>query len=369
LRTHCVRNLKNNVSPQKALLILLTLPPVLAPRLNIIAITVLAFDCIFSGIFRQLKIGIVTITLRNTIFVYLKKLNQLEKSPFIPDQIYKRSTLHDLYGGNRQGGITPTRSHPFIFIFSGKTGAQYGYKDGWDNENIFSYTGEGQDGDMQFIRGNLALKDHLDNGKRVFLFEYEKTAYVKFICELDFFDYDYFDTPDVNGRDRIGIKFLFKRKGIYLPVSRAQLLSNFAEEDEPTYGKIIHPTVTERKRLVTSRVGQGAYRKRITHRWEYQCAVTKFNKLDVLIASHIVPWADASHEERLDVHNGILLSPTYDALFDKHLISFENNGKIMLSDRIDVDAYKKIGECGFERLEEISIYNKEFLKRHRDLII
>jgi 5-methylcytosine-specific restriction protein A len=292
----------------------------------------------------------------------------LEQLPFIPDQIYKRSTLHDLYGGNRQGGITPTRSHPYIFIFSGKTGAQYGYKDGWDNENVFSYTGEGQDGDMKFIRGNLALKDHIDNGKRVLLFEYQRTGYVKFNCELEFFDCDFFNTLDINGKDRIGIKFFFKRKGVYLPVSREQLLINIFDEEEPTYGNILYPNLTERKGLVTSRVGQGAYRKRIIHRWEYQCAVTKFNKLDVLIASHIVPWAEATHEERLDVHNGILLSPTYDALFDKHLISFENNGKIMLSERIDVDAYKKIGVTGSEKINGISNFNKEYLDKHRKLM-
>lgn len=296
----------------------------------------------------------------------------MEKSPFIPDQIYKRSTLHDLYGGNRQGGITPTRSHPYIFIFSGKTGAQYGYKDGWDNEKVFSYTGEGQDGDMKFIRGNLALKDHLDNGKRVFLFEYERTGYVKFNCELEFFDYDYFDTPDVNGKERIGIKFFFKRKGVYLPINRdqlgKQLVSNLVMEKEGSYGNIIYPNVTERKGLVTSRVGQGAYRKRIIHRWEYECAVTKFNKLDVLIASHIVPWAEATHEERLDVHNGILLSPTYDALFDKHLISFENDGKIMLSDKIDMNAYEKIGVTGSEKIKKLNQFNEIYLKRHRELI-
>ena len=276
--------------------------------------------------------------------------------------------MHDLYGGNRQGGITPTRSHPYIFIFSGKTGAQYGYKDGWDNENVFSYTGEGQDGDMKFIRGNLALKDHIENGKRVFLFEYEKTGYVKFNCELEFFDYDYFDTPDINGKDRIGIKFFFKRKGVYLPVSREQFFTSIAGEDETTFGNIIYPNVTERKGLVTSRVGQGAYRKRIIHRWEYQCAVTKFNKLDVLIASHIVPWAEASHEERLDVHNGILLSPTYDALFDKHLISFENNGNIILSDSIESEAYKKIGVTGYEKVTGMSRYNESYLEKHREIV-
>jgi hypothetical protein len=45
---------------------------------------------------------------------------------------------------------------------------------------------------MNFTRGNLALKDHLKNGKRVFLFQSETRGYVKFISELSFYDVDYF---------------------------------------------------------------------------------------------------------------------------------------------------------------------------------
>ena len=120
----------------------------------------------------------------------------MDKTPFIPNHIYRRSNIHDQYGGNRQGGISPSAKFPFIFIFSGKTGAQYGYKDGWDNPKVFSYTGEGQVGEMKLIKGNLALKDHLSNGKRVFLFEYAQKGYVKFISEMEFYDMDYFETPE-----------------------------------------------------------------------------------------------------------------------------------------------------------------------------
>lgn len=58
---------------------------------------------------------------------------------------------------------------PYIFIFSGKSGKQNGYEDGWDNPKVFTYTGEGQSGDMEFTKGKLALKDHINNGKRVYL--------------------------------------------------------------------------------------------------------------------------------------------------------------------------------------------------------
>lgn len=291
----------------------------------------------------------------------------MEKLPFIPDQIYKRSDIHDQYGGNRQGGISPSARNPFIFIFSGKTGQQYGYRDGWDNPNIFSYTGEGQIGDMKFVKGNLALKEHINHGKRVFLFEYERIGYVKFISELEFYDADYFDTLDVNKNNRIGIKFFFKRKGAYVPISVEQFKLTQASEPEFDYGNIILPNKTERSGLVTSRIGQGAYRKRVIHRWEYQCAVTKFNKLEILIASHIVPWFTSTDEERLDVHNGILLSPTYDALFDKHLITFDIEGKIILSNKIEKTAFEKIGVYGEEKIKNLSKYNLKYLERHNQI--
>lgn len=290
----------------------------------------------------------------------------MERLPFIPEYIYnRRSDIHALYGGNWRSGISPSANHPYIFIFSGKSGHQHGYEDGWDNPNVFSYTGEGQSGDMRFTKGNLALRDHLQNGKRIFLFESVSKGYVKFKCEVEVFDVDYFETHDTSGNIRIGIKFFFKRIGAYVPL-QADLFSQVPVVAAPLekYG-IVPPNITERTGLVTSRVGQGAYRKRIIHRWEYKCAVTGFNKLDVLIASHIVPWCDSNDNERLDVDNGILLSPTYDALFDRHLISFENNGKIIISDAIDNNAFKKIGVSGIERINKLSQYNYDYLDRHR----
>jgi 5-methylcytosine-specific restriction protein A len=290
----------------------------------------------------------------------------LAKLPFIPNQLYnRRADIHALYGGNWQSGICPSANYPYIFIFSGTAGHQHGYKDGWDNPNVFTYTGEGQAGDMEFTRGNLALRDHLKNGKRVFLFESENTGFVRFICEVEFFDADYFETHDTAGSTRLGIKFFFKRKGAYVPTQPFLFDTPSLAADPLVEYEIKLPNETERKGLVTSRVGQGAYRKRIIHRWEYKCAVTGFDKLNVLIASHIVPWADSSDNERLDVHNGILLSPTYDALFDKHLVTFENNGKIILSNAIETPAFHKIGVTGQEKIHSLSAFNHDYLEKHR----
>lgn len=290
------------------------------------------------------------------------------QSPFIPDQLYKRSKIHDQFGGNRQGGISPSAKVPYIFIFSGKTGAQYGYRDGWDNKNIFSYTGEGQVGDMKFTNGNLRLREHKEQGKRVFLFESQGNSFVKFVSEMEFYDADYFETPDKNNSLRIGIRFFLNRIGVSMPVYPSQFELSIVAEDPIDIARSNTPTVTERSGLVTSRVGQGAYRKRIIHRWEYKCAVTNFNKLDILIASHILSWAQSNDMERLDVHNGILLSPTYDALFDKHLITFDEKGKIILSDKIETSAYQKIGVTGKEQIHDLSQYNFHYLERHNEML-
>ena len=289
----------------------------------------------------------------------------MQTSPFIPDQIYRRQEFQQQYGGNPQGGIAASAKFPYIFIFTGASGQKHGYEDNWDNENVFSYTGEGQVGDMKFVRGNLALRDHLENGKRVFLFEYVSRGYVKFVSEVEVIHINYFLAKDRNGDAREAIRFFFKRKGVYLP-KEADLFIGQQKVAEPIpLYQLNIPNETERKGLVTSRVGQGAYRMRIIHRWEYHCAVTGFSKPEILIASHIKPWREASNEERLDVNNGILLSPVYDALFDRHLISFENTGKIILSDQIAFEAYQKLGVSEKDTIKKLNRDNFIYLEEHR----
>lgn len=276
--------------------------------------------------------------------------------------------IHDQFGGNRQGGISPSAIYPFIFIFSGQSGHQHGYKDQWENENIFSYTGEGQIGNMEFIRGNLALRNHLKNAKRVFLFIQEQKGFAKFEAELEFEDFDFFVASDREGQQRTAIKFFFKRIGAYLLYEPEHIQLAAVADPEEIY-KRDTPNITERQGLVISRVGQGAYRKSILFRWKYKCAVTSYSKKEILIASHIVPWKDSTNDERLDVNNGILLSPTYDALFDQKLISFENNGRIILSESLSGTKYQDIGVSGKEIIRDFSRDNHSYLERHRKLVL
>lgn len=214
---------------------------------------------------------------------------------------------------------------------------------------------------MEFTRGNLALRDHLRNGKRVFLFQQVEKGVVRYISELSFFNCDYYPTHDTEGKVRLGIKFFLKRVDVSVPYE----LESPTMVRQPITLDILKPNPTERAGLVTSRVGQGAYRKSIINRWMNQCAVTGFTDPRILIASHIHPWRDASDDERLDVNNGILLSPTYDALFDKHLITFENSGKIVLSTAIESEEFEKLGVTGSDRISRLNSDNYYYLERHR----
>jgi putative restriction endonuclease len=60
-------------------------------------------------------------------------------------------------------------------------------------------------------------------------------------------------------------------------------------------------------------------------------------------ASHIVPWADSTDEQRLDVHNGLLLSALWDAAFDTGLVSFYDGGRPLASPKLSAAARHALG--------------------------
>ena len=262
---------------------------------------------------------------------------------------YKRKELHDFFGGQRQGGISTPKNHPYIFIISSKRGKDHGYVDGWIDENkYFLYTGEGQIGDMEFKGGNRAIRDHYENEKRILLFQETKKTFIEFKEELELIDYSFIQTLDSENKNRKAIQFKFAAENISKKLdidNEKRIVKNSKSH--------LKPNKTERKELVTLRVGQGFYRQELIKKFDNKCAVTGINLEEILIASHIIPWRHSNDEERLDVENGILLSPLYDALFDKNLISFQDNGDIIISKQIqdtelisliDINANIKIAE-------------------------
>ncbi|MDR0868485.1 MAG: HNH endonuclease [Planctomycetota bacterium] len=124
--------------------------------------------------------------------------------------------------------------------------------------------------------------------------------------------------------------------------------------------------ITERDELIKARIGQGLFRKKLIKLWQ-SCAVTGFPKPEFLIASHILPWRKSSNNERLNEYNGLLLQPNFDIYFDKGYISFDDNGNIILSKKIEEKTFNKMGVFADNKLTKVFEENKPFLRRHKEM--
>ncbi|MBK6898287.1 MAG: HNH endonuclease [bacterium] len=80
--------------------------------------------------------------------------------------------------------------------------------------------------------------------------------------------------------------------------------------------------------------------------WNSLCAVSGSSTLDAIRASHIKPWRDSTDHERLDPANGLPLLANYDALFDAGLISFDDNGCMIVSSILNVTEREQLDVIG-----------------------
>jgi predicted restriction endonuclease len=124
---------------------------------------------------------------------------------------------------------------------------------------------------------------------------------------------------------------------------------------------------TEKRALIKSRIGQGDFREDLIKLWG-SCSLTGLKNISLLKASHIKPWRDSTNSERLNPYNGLLLTPNYDLLFDWGLISFIENGQIILSDKLSKDDRRAFQADESQRLRKIYPENRPFLEYHCDKI-
>lgn len=124
---------------------------------------------------------------------------------------------------------------------------------------------------------------------------------------------------------------------------------------------------TEVEHVVRFRVGQQKYRAEMLHYWGGACSVTGITLTDVLVASHAKPWAMCcSDNERLDVFNGFLLNPSLDALFDRFLITFDEDGNILVSNKINNDDLTILGVSKNMKLRWKTEFHERYLRYHRE---
>lgn len=104
------------------------------------------------------------------------------------------------------------------------------------------------------------------------------------------------------------------------------------------------------------RIGQGAFRKMILSNYNDRCCITGLDIPAVNRASHIIGWADPKGRKiRMDPHNGLCLSATYDAAFDKHLISLDQDFRVILSREIKDHYTSESVQTYFTKIEGTTI--------------
>lgn len=91
---------------------------------------------------------------------------------------------------------------------------------------------------------------------------------------------------------------------------------------------------TEKTIMVNTRMGQGHFRAKLVNMWG-GCAVTGYRNTQMLLASHIKPWRDSNNQERLDEFNGLLLLANLDKAFDLGFMSFDDQGKVLISSQLE----------------------------------
>lgn len=121
---------------------------------------------------------------------------------------------------------------------------------------------------------------------------------------------------------------------------------------------------TTRESIIQSRIGQGQFRAKMVEYWQ-GCSVTGCTQLELLRASHIKPWRDSSNTERLDLYNGLLLIPNLDICFDLGLISFDDDGKILISNKLTPSTLSVLGISHELKLLRIEQRHKEYMGYHR----
>ena len=127
---------------------------------------------------------------------------------------------------------------------------------------------------------------------------------------------------------------------------------------------------TEKKALVKARRGQGLFKKNV-RMIESRCRITKVDRIQHLIASHCKPWRDCeTNSERLDGENGLLLTPTMDHLFDRGYISFEGQGKLLVSPVAHKESMVRMGIDPGVRVDvgAFSEGQRNYLEYHRNQV-
>lgn len=155
------------------------------------------------------------------------------------------------------------------------------------------------------------------------------------------------------------------------PITRESIREKLLEEEIQSSTWL---GATEGTRTTTVRLAQGFFRRTVLTAYLGRCCISGIPIQEFLVASHILPWADFP-EQRINPCNGICLSRLHDVAFDKGLITFDEQYRLVLSRRIknymateSVRLNFAIHEGKRLQLPEKFLPDKKFLSHHQECI-
>jgi len=140
----------------------------------------------------------------------------------------------------------------------------------------------------------------------------------------------------------------------------------FFETSSQAEKKINNSQEREREARIQARIGQGQFRKDVLSRWNNTCPVTGVDSPNLLIASHIHSWFLSDSDEKVDCFNGLPLSPNADKLFDKGLISFSNDGTLLVSPDLSTNTLIALGISEKTKIKGLTAKHHFYLEKHRN---
>ena len=117
----------------------------------------------------------------------------------------------------------------------------------------------------------------------------------------------------------------------------------------------------------TQRVGQQFFREMILASYGNRCALTGIEAPQLLVASHIVGWAE-NKSLRMRPQNGICLNNLHDKAFDRHLITFDEDYRMIIAEDLPEKSRRALGnvESKTLRMPEKFFPDQSFLAQHRE---
>ena len=107
---------------------------------------------------------------------------------------------------------------------------------------------------------------------------------------------------------------------------KLEQLAEIDERDLPKEG-------LERERMVRARVNQHFFRAAVLAAYDYRCCITGLAIPDLLVGSHIVPWA-ADPKQRMNPRNGLCLNALHDRAFDRRLMFIDENLRVRFRESV-----------------------------------